>query len=75
MVIFLNIRKPINSTAKVSSIGHDTAYMIYAQMVDNGVRLPKKVILQTCLQCFMSKPKIPSFGCIGNSNQTIFNQE
>lgn len=61
--------------ANVSSISHDTAYMIYAQIVHNGVSLPEKAILQTCLQFFMSKSKVPSFGCRGNSNQAIVTQE
>jgi hypothetical protein len=61
--------------AKVSSLGHDAACMIYAQTAHNGVSLPEKAILQTCLRSLMSKPKIPSFGCRGNSNQAIFTQE
>lgn len=45
--------------AKVSSIGQDSAYMIYAEMVHNGVSPPEKAILHTCLQFFMSKLKPP----------------
>lgn len=60
--------------AKVSSKGHDTALMACAQRVPNGVSLPEKATFQICLQFFMSKSKIPSFGCRGNSNQAIFTQ-
>lgn len=61
--------------AKVSSIGQDSAYMIYAEMVHNGVSSPEKAILHTCLQFFHEQTKTPRSGCSGSSIQAILTQE